>query len=197
MQSRLQNWWLRKRTQVKNSLPSRTRTPACNGNACPRHVLTPTSSAEDIHLRSQQAVADSMFFQRLPAELRRMILIEAFGGRTVHVDLEWDHPRQFRLETKAKGTDPSHPQLHHCGMVRSPGLGRDVSKPKAWRWFGCVCHRDPEYAVRAGPGKRLTSEPWMDTCLEGEAGWCHNWAGTQPFNCLIGCMGWLTTCRQA
>lgn len=158
MQSRLHNWWLHKKTQAKYALTGRTRrAPAFDDvDDSQRHVLTPTPSAQD--LQSQHAVADSIFFQRLPAELRRMILIEAFGGRTIHVELEWD---------------------------------------REWRWLAIVCHRDASRVARSDHTKRLISEPWMDTCLEYGSGGCRNFSGESRLNCKIGCIGWLTACRQA
>lgn len=210
MQPKLQEWWLRKTARVKNALSSRKR-PTQTSAASPsvdddvddddvddsqRLPLTPTPSAIALPLELQKASPNSIF-QRLPVELRRQILIEAFGGRTVHIDLEWGQPRQLRLD--------AHPglglQVRHCGMVEPPpgttAPVRDNSAPARWRWFGCVCHRDPEPTTRSRRRTALISEQWFDVCLQGQAGWCHTSAGDAPRNCLIGCMGWLTACRQA
>ncbi|KAM7206139.1 hypothetical protein V8F20_002921 [Naviculisporaceae sp. PSN 640] len=56
----------------------------------PRH-LTPSPSREDLKLHGSNLAAgtsESPFFQRLPEEIRRLILIAAFGDRIVHLDLD-------------------------------------------------------------------------------------------------------------
>lgn len=160
-------------------------------------VLTPSSSREFMIASTAAATASSPFFLRLPAELRRDILIEAFGDRTIHIDLSFDHPMISMPEQDKRMLGE---KIRHCGLnceshklLKSP-LKLDVSKPKAWQWFSCVCHRDPENIVR-GNGHVL--EPWEDECLAGVAGWCQGWPGKAPEKCFLGIMGWLLACRQA
>ncbi|KAI0131562.1 hypothetical protein F4814DRAFT_438006 [Daldinia grandis] len=136
------------------------------------------------------STAINSFFQRIPAEVRRMILVEAFGNRTVHLDLCFDHPMVYLSDEEAQkqrnhyGIDP--------GQARRPK--RDTTRPKAWKWFSCVCHRDTEPRVRGVGG---SSEPYTDICLGGTAGSCRGWRGEFPYRCFLGVMGWLLTCRQA
>ncbi|KAI0470490.1 hypothetical protein GGR56DRAFT_678686 [Xylariaceae sp. FL0804] len=33
-----------------------------------------------------------LLFGRIPPEIRRQILVAAFGSRTMHAGLRWDHP---------------------------------------------------------------------------------------------------------
>ncbi|KAI8962026.1 hypothetical protein F5Y11DRAFT_357239 [Daldinia sp. FL1419] len=136
------------------------------------------------------STAASSFFQRIPAEVRRMILIEAFGDRIVHLDLRFDHPMVYLSDEEAQK------QRNHCGIElgQSRRPKRDATRPKAWRWFSCVCHRDTESCVR---GTGSVSEPYTDICLGGTARSCRGWRGEFPYKCFIGVMGWLLTCRQA
>lgn len=149
-------------------------------------MLTPSPSYECI----MASTATSSFFQRIPSEVRRMILTEAFGDRTVHLDFSFDHPMVYLSDEEAQK------QRSHCGI--DPGQARrpkrDTTRPKAWRWFSCVCHRDTESRV---PGIGSSSEPYTDICLGGTAGSCRGWRGKFPYKCFIGVMGWLLTCRQA
>lgn len=137
-----------------------------------KDLTMPTNTTKD--LATQHAVVDSMFFQRLPAELRRMMLIEAFGGRTLHADLEWDHPRQLRSRpTRNKRIPLGRVTVEWCGH---PAQQRRLTMPPTQNNGGglstfVTTTRGGGGGMRAGPRKQLTSEPWNDTCLEGEAGW--------------------------
>lgn len=59
-------------------------------------ALTPTTSSTDLGPPVLTAMSASAFFLNLPAEIRRKILIAAFGDRTMHMSLEYNHPRQLR-----------------------------------------------------------------------------------------------------
>lgn len=130
----------------------------------------------------------SPFFQRLPGDLRRLILLEAFGDRILHIDLQHCYAPQ-----------PVHEPFRLTSCYRYYYCRR----PPAWRWAGCVCHRDPEWRVRgqrqAFGGANSVSEPRKDGCLVGllycQA--CQHWAGSKPGKCRVGVMGWLRSCRQA
>ncbi|KAK3303707.1 uncharacterized protein B0T15DRAFT_421172 [Chaetomium strumarium] len=120
-------------------------------------------------------------FGTLPLEVRQRILAQAFGSRTLHVDLTYDHPlvrksqlsmgRRMRtfLSPRADEKGARASRRRHCGL--GSDLVRDTSQPKRWQWFSCVCHRrvveaDPIWAGDPGPfPPRLRLEPWKDGCI--------------------------------
>ncbi|OTA87989.1 hypothetical protein M434DRAFT_80712 [Hypoxylon sp. CO27-5] len=108
---------------------------------------------------SPAATADSAFFQRLPAEIRHCILVEAFGERTLHVDLRREHPLK-----KDGGIVNTRPKRHANAQLFHPSL-RDETQPKEWTWWSCVCHRLPPYSCELYPGIL------PDKCFIGVRGW--------------------------
>ncbi|KAI1453527.1 hypothetical protein F4805DRAFT_461629 [Annulohypoxylon moriforme] len=162
-----------------------------------RAFITPSPSQSHLSASSHNS---SPFFHLLPPEIRRLILLEAFGERTVHLDLVFSHPPFFlSAEEQVRRRHVSH-----CGIDVGPRKfhKRDTARPKAWRWFSCVCHRDFEWCVRerARGSKEtavLMAEPHYDTCLVGTAAYCDSWRGETPGKCFVGVMGWLLACRQA
>lgn len=132
-------------------------------------ALTPSPSHESLVLA---ATEKSAFFQRLPLELRRQIQVAAFGGRTVHMDLQFDYPEL--------------PGTAHAGLRYESMNHRDCTAPLGWRWWSSVCHRNPML------------EGWEDQCRTARNNaTCFLWPGEIPWKCLLGVMGWLLTCRQA
>ncbi|PTB39381.1 uncharacterized protein TrAFT101_007825 [Trichoderma asperellum] len=168
-----------------------------------RARLTPTPSCDDFVSAANAATANSFFFTKLPLEIRRKILIEAFGGRTVHMDLVYDHPLlppeegAFILED---GTwrRPPHGNMNlrfQGGSCDVQNLRLDDSRPKEWAWRSSVCHRNIP-----GCPPTLRNQPAEDYCRFGQTEWqrvCLTWPGEFPTKCLIGAMGWLRSCRQA
>lgn len=143
----------------------------------PRH-LTPATSHESLLPNYNKQTA---FFKNLPLDLRQHVYKAAFGGRTIHIELRFDHP------TLALA-DPTHAHPHdnvHAGL--DPENRRDRSIPPAWIWWGCVCHRNPAL------------EACEDRCRSGSTPntSCFLYPGVMPGKCFIGAMGWLLTCRQA
>ncbi|KAI0885825.1 uncharacterized protein GGS22DRAFT_134893 [Annulohypoxylon maeteangense] len=191
MPSKLHTWFHRKKSllnpqpQTQNPREDPTTPPQL-----PAHraiTLTPPAS-------SPSPNSNTPIFNLLPPETRRRILIEAFGERTVHIEHSFAHPRVL---------SHTNPEKTHCGISSVPNRSggwrtRDTSRPKAWRWFSCVCHRDFEWCVR-GPGKGtgVLTEPSEDTCLEGTAACCRWWSGGMPGKCYVGVLGWILACRQA
>ncbi|KAL7924347.1 hypothetical protein ACQKWADRAFT_286491 [Trichoderma austrokoningii] len=168
-----------------------------------RARLTPTPSCEDLISTSRAATANSSFFTKLPLEIRRKILIEAFGGQTVHMDLVYDHPLVPPEEDAFKKQDGTYYSQPHGNMnlrfqggtSDSSNLRLDDSRPKEWAWRSSVCHRN-------FPGRHRTMQiqPAEDYCRFGQTEWqrtCLAWPGESPTKCLIGAMGWLRSCRQA
>lgn len=147
--------------------------------------------------------ANSDVFQRLPSDIRRLIMIEAFGNRVIHVDLRLVKlGGTFAADEPHHGCDPEH-------GFRKAGKTTPFSSsnaPPQWRWYGCVCHREPEWRMRHHTiMNKSLSPPWFDTCLnarrddeEAESRLvCEEWSGQKPLKCRIGAMGWLRSCRQA
>ncbi|AEO57202.1 hypothetical protein MYCTH_2303064 [Thermothelomyces thermophilus ATCC 42464] len=166
-------------------------------------------------------------FQRLPLEVRQQILTQAFGKRTLHVHLAYDHPlarkpnsgenkRRMFLSKRADEKRPEN-RRRHCGL--GSNLVPDASRPKQWQWFSCVCHRRVVEARECRPEPQRPPqgriEPCNDGCLNGRlfttryttnAEWgrlcrCEPIAEyDRPMadrECFIGIMGWLLACRQA
>ncbi|KAH6608520.1 hypothetical protein Trco_001866 [Trichoderma cornu-damae] len=168
-----------------------------------RAQLSPTPSHESLISSAAAAAAKSPFFTKLPAEIRRKILIEAFGGRTVHMDLVYDHPLLPRRDQPEKSPRSLAEWPHGNLNVDLSSGGCDVgylrlddSRPKEWAWRSSVCHRNPPFRCR--PGEEL--QPAEDYCRFGQTKrrrMCLSWPGDFPSKCLIGAMGWLCSCRQA
>ncbi|KAH6655997.1 hypothetical protein BKA67DRAFT_657891 [Truncatella angustata] len=155
--------------------------------------LTPVPSSQDIANRSQSFYNYGLF-RHLPYELRRQILINAFGGQTLHLDLTYARP----LVRKLTSMDLSN------GIERAHyGLGSELvvnmSRSEGWQWFSCVCHRrlgysESEIDERHTANKFYqTIEPCDDQCLKGLM--CDN--GQCGSACFVGTMGWILACRQA
>ncbi|KAK1249333.1 hypothetical protein MKX07_002849 [Trichoderma sp. CBMAI-0711] len=169
-----------------------------------RGRLTPSPSRESLVSATVAATANSAFFTRLPLEIRRKILVEAFGAQTVHMDLIYDHPvlqqplllLQDRSSCAFGGryTRRAHGNLNvrlSTGECDARNLRLDDSRPKEWAWRSSVCHR-------CRPGEEV--QPAEDYCRFGQSPWhlmCWHWPGEWPTKCLIGAMGWLCSCRQA
>lgn len=184
----------------------------------PRHVLTPSPSREEITLQNQTA----SIFTRLPSEIRHEILLQAFGGRTIYIDLVYQHPLKPPYPTK--GSDHYGKNTEQCSY-------QDRDKPKQWQWRGCVCHRIPSNISRmyglkqagildpsggptgdfwpplypqdpsSGLGEDMyrywyLEEPGEDSCCRGYATRCGDYQD-KPDSCWIGATGWLLACRKA
>ncbi|PNP86407.1 hypothetical protein FNYG_00109 [Fusarium nygamai] len=136
-------------------------------------------------------------YYKLPPDIRRYILILAFGNRRLHMDFSYDYPDM--------SSDLIQPlDKNHCGIVMENMYGDklrvvDDTKPRSWIWWGSVCHRlPPDLDVsQTGPMTHGGPDgPWADTCRVGEARHCDSWPGSFPAKCRIGTMGWLLSCRQ-
>lgn len=133
-------------------------------------------------------------FYLIPFEIRRQILMFAFGEQTIHMDL------QFRYQFCLADTLHAPDRLH----ARIEGLQREIPKEekREWRWFSSVCHRFSPDAPELPLGRRRnypwvrSNEPHTDRCLKG-LGVCEKWPGEWPVKCQIGIMGWLLYCKQA
>lgn len=189
--------WLRtklKSNPKKQSQPSRSPLPLLPASG-PRTPVPATTSGGVGTSQSQLLLDSYGYFALLPCELRDQILREAFGNRTLHIDLTYDFP----LVRRARRPQVDHAEEHpsHCGLGHE--LARDASQPKGWQWFSCVCHRKKSYSEdelkqREYAMRRLrTIEPRDDQCLEGSMTECDPGGSA----CFIGVMGWLLSCRMA
>lgn len=151
-------------------------------------VLTPISSLAD-GSSSISLLQNYGMFGRLPYELRRQILIEAFGSRRLHIHLSYGYPLSRKPTTAL--------DRKHCGLGIE--VVPDHAQPLAWQWFGCVCHRPARYSEHELEQRKAADklpegiEPCDDRCLDASFCDCDQ-AGP---SCFVGVMGWLLACRQA
>ncbi|KAM0326346.1 hypothetical protein ACHAQA_006947 [Verticillium albo-atrum] len=165
-----------------------------------RRPLTPGPSFEPTAASNLPRAETSTFFAALPFELRRQILLYAFGRQTLHIDLAFRRP--FAPEPFT-APEKEHPHAHifcdHMYFHSGQGFRRitvDKSQPKAWRWFGCVCHARAADIDAFDPSLADVVDLSTDGCLTGRTD-CDAWPGTWPGRCFVGVMGWLLSCRQA
>ncbi|KAK7224149.1 hypothetical protein V2G26_012152 [Clonostachys chloroleuca] len=162
------------------------------------HILRPAAAAPiSTVLDEPPSENTSPLFNRIPPEIRRDILLHAFGEHTLHMDLG------FQAPPKRVDEEPTDPDTTaHAGIESQEFIPFGDIKGE-WRWGGCVCHRSPPEENPLSLG-RLRSDPLVrargsyhtDGCLVGEAA-CPHWPGQWPVKCQIGIMGWLLSCRQA
>lgn len=145
--------------------------------------ITPTES-------HPQCVQTCFLFSKLPAEIRRDILILAFGSRTVHMHLINEHP-------VVSGAT----QGGHLYKSTNSGIGLRVDNeiPKRWIWNGCVCQRNrpPAASIKAEEWTGHWLGPWADKCLDARLKYSPEPRSQWPKRYHIGVMGWLLSCRQA
>lgn len=138
----------------------------------------------------------SPFFRLLPYEIRRQILVAAFGERTLHLNLRLvEHPPNSKARTRSR----RHPNAQLLHLYQ-----RDGSQPSTWVWWGSECQRKPapDCWQAQWPSGTRTQEEWYI----GER--CHHrrifppelhdgpacYIGT---GCCVGAMGWLRAGRRA
>lgn len=167
--------WLRKRLQCADNKGNSALLPGLPILPSKRqHLLTPSPSHTDLNCKDSSA---SPFFSRLPPELRHRIYLDAFGNRTLHMDLRFDHPWV---------AGPCHAGTNNLG-AGEPGHAV-TSIPPAWIWWSSVCHRHPGIPERCSE----------DHCRSGGSYTrCDLFPGEGPGKCFVGVMGWLLACRQA
>lgn len=148
--------------------------------------------------RSQTSQTASPFFRQLPAEIRRNILIHAFGSQGVHIDLTFDFPVK-RLDELAPSVKAAHcnrniKQNFVPRHTRKPTLVRETSRPRQWNWFSSVCHR-----YIPNPSTWDYDNARDDVCNNDWPGDvpCGQYPGEMPGKCQVGAMGWLLSCRRA
>ncbi len=159
-------------------------------------VLTPSPSTVSLAQSAPppSATTEPSFFDRFPFEIRRKILIEAFGDQVVHMHLtrdglEWD------LRQAPMSKDPTRSPHERAPKPTQPKSKQSKSKQDGWYWTGSVCHRASPTSMRGYLGGNLSD----CKCLggRGDIDWCEFWPGVLPGKCSIGAMGWLLVSRQA
>lgn len=182
-----------------------------------RLAFTPPTAVSALSVASPKpndatsaAALTGTFFIRLPPEIRRRVLVFAFGEKTLHIDLEYRGPLYDKIEMRqgfSRGpVTNSNFSWHHAQLQANATKWRSVRKHdtnKSWEWYGCVCHRFPASGPDHLPLGRRRNHPWSknrepddDLCLKG-GGCCQEWLGDWPDGCRVGVMGWLLSCRQA
>lgn len=177
-----------------------------------RHSKTAAEAAAANSDPAQPTETGGSLLLQLPTEIRRLILLEAFGNQTIHIDKRFGYDVMSRAEPnshqsrkgwkKAKQAQNSEGNTH-CGIT-VPSR-RDTSKPKAWCWFSCVCHRPrklpPKEYYISSTGR---VQPGDDDCLWfGKGCVCvpgENHDGrtaVSPRDCFLGVSGWLQSCKLA
>ncbi|KAI8959036.1 hypothetical protein F5Y11DRAFT_16880 [Daldinia sp. FL1419] len=144
-----------------------------------------------------EATANSTFFQSLPPEIRRHILIKAFGERVLHLDLRLEHPLRKAHDAIKPGLE-RHANVH----LFHPSL-RDTVRAREWTWWSSICHnRYPSHHFDLSPPgiDDFSRGPANDTCrspFQRHSCLCEAYPGTAPAKCFVGVSGWLLVCRQA
>lgn len=152
--------------------------------------LTPSSSSECLSISKSGSPS---FFESLPFEIRRKILLEAFGEEVVHMELLSPDALAKLDEIRTKKGTVHGGHAASKAIYRNSRWPRRVSKDAQWQWWSSVCHRSPPILM----GKDHSDEPWNDECLQGRSHMCSDWPGEDSTKCFIGAMGWLLSCRQA
>lgn len=200
--------WLQRRLRGSKSKSAKQSADRPPYFPSPRpHTLTPNDSQEYLENNHIQAQPSSCaLFANLSADIRREILLLAFGKRTLHMDLVFDHPlislpTEVQAGAASRKCHGSHAALNTQQLGYSaPGLPLQMhhDKPKLWRWGGTVCHRnvplEPDSVMAWMYGWK---GPWNDYCQLGNADYCHFYGGQWPGKCIIGIMGFLLSCKQA
>ncbi|KAL2754197.1 hypothetical protein ACRALDRAFT_2028666 [Sodiomyces alcalophilus JCM 7366] len=201
--------WLRSRFRRSNTnsrkqstaRPPSPRPPSPPYLPTPRpHSFTPSPSCEDLAITQIQPQSSScLLFTRLPGDIRRDILILAFGKRTLHMDLVFDHPLILPPLADRVRAAPGNSYIPYPHAAINP-LQRDDSSfdmPKVWRWGGTVCHRNAPWEPHSVIDWLSRPGPWEDFCDRANGGLCHLYGGEWPVKCQIGIMGFLLSCKQA
>lgn len=154
--------------------------------------------ATSVH-SSVSATQQQSCFYSLPYEMRRQILVYAFGERQIHLDLSFTYPDAKSAQKRDKRSLPSCGIKSKIPVTTFDKLELGLRRRKQWQWWGCECHRSSSdaqwmWSNNAGPA---ALGPWVDKCCDGRRRSCTSETGKMPYNYQIGIMGWLLSCRQA
>lgn len=122
----------------------------------------------------------------LPPEIRSLVIIEAFGNRTLHMDLVFEPP-----PVQLRSVDP----LSH---VNYKSLRRNALRPSTWEWWGSEC-RDGPLQIWDKPVDSISNKPRPadDLCGHDGTQTIYGMARPAPGRRPIEVLGWLLSCREA
>lgn len=138
------------------------------------------------------------FFTKLPEDIRREILIAAFGDRTIHMNLEFTHPYPVLPPLDDAGGNNTHRHTHHARIAPLRNEHLLHKSDMVWRWDGSVCHRQArDYAPVGQDACFLFHAVWLDGCMAGRNTYCESYGVSLPRDCQIGILGFVLSCKQA
>lgn len=138
-----------KKTRCKGESSSKPITPVVDQTQ-PAHSMTLARVTCLVLSCINNGGEQVLFFEILPIEIRRIILLVAFGQRTIHMELSYGRPLPPLSEQKQQ-----HPRAYNRHAC-IPYWNRIESKlPKQWNWYSSVCHF---------PYWTPLSSPWLDQC---------------------------------
>lgn len=190
--------------QSKRSKAKRLTTSADEDGPPPpiyANLLYTASDSASIQTFSQDVTAgtkDSMFFQKIPPEIRHEIFLTAFGNQILHMGIYPSLVQGEFFGNRSPGYRflPNHRWLTASAEAAAKKItkkyNRDTSEVvQSLHWFGCICRRCPPTGNDFRP-------PHMDVCLSGrDMDLWDPWPGTAPSEYRIGVTGWLYACRQS
>lgn len=153
--------------------------------------LPPSPAPATVAAPVPSATSQSALFQRIPAEIRQRILVEAFGDQLVHMHLSLERPLLHKYRDGGGSSSNSSPE--HAGNPARYKFD-DAARP-FWRWRSSRCHAHCFHHE----SWKCKAPQWVDQfldrdpCIFGES--CGHPGA--PETCSLGAAGWLRTCRQA
>ncbi|KFX94830.1 hypothetical protein V490_04145 [Pseudogymnoascus sp. VKM F-3557] len=100
-------------------------------------VLTPSPSRESLVLSAEAATSNSAFFQKLPTEIRRKILKEAFGMFAMHMHLSLEYPR-IPIKDRTPQDLGRHARISYIPNTweaQKPPKRFGIPKQKTWQCY--------------------------------------------------------------
>jgi hypothetical protein len=173
----------------------------------------PESFTESWHPAQQNQAA----FFKLPTELRQLILREAFGGRTLHLDIRSRnsmHPlitstgsadlfKTYR--PAARGWRRLVPWSCPKSYRHATHTTESLEELPAWKWYGCFCHSGQVVWNEARMDPMMlclrsdVAPHFFDGCWRGGP-WCCRTDDVDawvPDDARVGAMGFLLSCKRA
>jgi hypothetical protein len=151
----------------------------------------------------------SAFFQ-LPAEIRDLILREAFGDRTIHIDLRPRHvenpsgivrsvntcvPRESGAQMWRRRARRLVPGLSSTKPSTTSEADDSEEGSPAWGWYSCFCHEGPSKPLGEGENGQVGVDCLFSNGCRGR--WEPAEPDQLPREARIGVMGFLLSCKRA
>lgn len=131
----------------------------------------------------------STFFEKLPLDIRRLILIQAFGDRTMHVD--GPDEQQDSPEARAAAAGGNWTSALMSWIYSSD---KETKKPQ---WHGFVCDDTSVLASQAMRRRKQVFPVDHKRLRKASCREDYSVNGSVRDSARIGVAGWLRTCRQA